>query len=134
LGENLSAEIGKVNKLMREFDDYALLASNTPKAQLIQIIPDLQRILRDAEDQTVPACLNDLKKFQIADMSIVVQTLISFMNIADTDAAGIERINLGIAQSRKLHEQYDIEMARLLGITLAAPPASTPEANVTPSP
>ena len=136
VGENLSAEIGKLNKLTREFDDYSALASNTPQSQLIQIIPDLQRVLRDAEDQTVPACLNDLKKLQLAHMSVVVQTLMGFLNT--TDAAGADQINAGIAQARKLHGQYDVEMARLLGITLAVPPsptpgAATPEVNVPPT-
>jgi hypothetical protein len=126
LGENLPVEVAKVNKLMREFDDYSLLASNTPQAQLIQIIPELQRILRDAEDKTVPGCLNDLKKLQLAYMSTVVQTLISFMNTKD--AAGAEQINAGIAQAQKLHGQYDIGMASLLGITLTVPPTSTPGA------
>src|SRR3990172_8653218 len=99
--ENLPAEIGRVHKLMREFDDYSALASNTPQAQLIQIIPDLQRVLRDAEDQRVPACLIDLKKLQLAHMNTVVQTLMGFMNT--TDAAGVEQINAGIAQARNLH-------------------------------
>lgn len=134
--ENLPAEVAKINKLTREFDDYSALASNTPQSQLIQIIPDLQRVLRDAEDQTVPACLNNLKKIQLSHMSIVVQTLMGFMNT--TDAAGVEQINAAIAQARNLHGQYDLEMARLLGITLVAPPTLTPapatsEANVAPA-
>jgi hypothetical protein len=135
LGENLPVEVARVNKLMREFDDYSLLASNTPQAQLIQIIPELQRILRDAEDQTVPGCLYDLKKLQLVHMSIVVNTLMSFMNTKD--AAGAEKINAGIAEARKAHGQYDIEMATLLGITLAVSPtsppaAATPEASALP--
>ena len=60
--ENLPEEAAKVNNLMREFDDYATLASNTPQAQLSTVIPDLQRVLREAEDQPVPACLETLKK------------------------------------------------------------------------
>ena len=64
---------------------------------------------------------NDLKKLQLAHMNVVIQVLMGFMNT--TDAAGVEQINAAIAQARTLHGQYDIEMARLLGITLAAPPA-----------
>lgn len=129
--ENLPAEAGKVNKLMREFDDYSILASSTPQTQLIQIIPDLQRILRDAEDQSVPACLDNLKQLQLNHMRTVVQTLIAFMSA--TDETGVEVINAGIAQARSFHEQYDIEMARLLGITLAAPPPTfTPAPVATP--
>jgi hypothetical protein len=124
--ENLPVEVARVNKLMREFDDYSLLASNTPQAQLIQVIPELQRILRDAEDQTVPGCLYDLKKLQLVHMSIVVNTLMSFMNTKN--AAGAEKINAGIAEARKVHGQYDIEMAALLGLTLAVSPTSPPAA------
>ena len=134
---NLPAEVVKVHKLTREFDDYAALASNTPQAQLIQIIPDMQRVLRDAEDQVAPACLTDLKKLQLADMNTVVQTLMGFMNTSAKDTAGVTQINAGIAQARNLHGQYDIEMARLLGITLVPRPTSapgtvTPQANATP--
>jgi hypothetical protein len=132
--ENLPAEVAKVNKLMREFDDYSSLASNTPQSQLVILIPEMQRILRDAEDQAVPACLTNLKKMQLAHMNIVVQTLMAFMNSTDVNV-----VNAGIAQARQLHAQYDIEMASLLGTTLVAPPsptpgAATPEANSTPAP
>lgn len=114
--ENLPAEVDKVNKLTREFDDYAALASNTPQSQLVEVIPDLQRVLRDAEDQKVPACLADLKNLQISHMTIVVQTLMAFMGNSD-----VELVNTGIAEARGLHAQYDIELARLLGIPLTTP-------------
>lgn len=113
----LAEEIKKVNKFMREFDDYSVLASSTPQAQLVVVIPDLQRVLRDAQDQSVPVCLENLKKLQIQHMQTVVQTLLAFMG----NSVNTELINAGIAQARELHLQYDIEMARLLGITLQAP-------------
>lgn len=121
---NLPDEVAKVNKLMREFDDYSALASNTPQQQLVVIIPELQRILRDAEDQVVPACLAGLKELQINHMSVVVQTLIAFMGSSD-----VNLVNEGINKARELHAQYDIEMARLLGITLTV---STPVPTGTP--
>lgn len=110
---NLPAEVDKVHKYMREFDDYAALASNTPQAQLVAVIPEMQRILREAEDQNVPICLNDLKELQVRHMQTVVQTLLAF--IGNSDAA---MVNNGIVQARDLHAQYDVEMARLLGVTL----------------
>lgn len=125
--ENLPDEAGKVNKLMREFDDYSALASNTPQAQMVVIIPELQRVLRDAEDQTVPACLVNLKKIQILHMKVVVQTLMAFIGSSD-----VELINSGISQARELHTQYDIELARLLGVTFVVPHTPTP-APVTPN-
>ena len=122
--ETLHDEISKVNKLMREFDDYATLASNTPQAQLVVVVPELQRVQRAAEDLAVPSCLAHLKELQVNHMSLVVQTLLAFMSSSDTNL-----VNSGIAQAREIRTQYDIEIARLLGITLVAAtpaPASTP--------
>lgn len=131
--DRLPDQVARVNKLTREFDDYSSLASNTPQAQLVILIPEMQRILRDAEDQNVPSCLVNLKKMQLAHMKVVVQTLMAFMNSSDVNV-----INAGIGQARELHGQYDIEMARLLGTTLVVQPTSTagpvtPEANAIPS-
>jgi hypothetical protein len=119
--DNLPAEVTKVNDLMREFDDYSELASNTPQAQLATVIPELQRILRDAEDQVVPACLETLKKLQLAHMDIVGQTLMAFLSSSDLNA-----VNAGISRARDLHNQYDVELARLLGVTVVPPPTNTP--------
>ena len=114
MSENLPAEVEKVNAHMREFDDYAALASNTPQSQLIVIIPEMQRVLRAAEDEQVPACLTDLKELQVRHMKVVVQTLLAFMGGADANA-----VSVGITEARNLHAQYDVEMARLLGVTLS---------------
>jgi hypothetical protein len=56
--------VAKVNALMREFDDYSALASNTPQAQLVVVVPELQRVLREVEDLSVPACLDTLSTFR----------------------------------------------------------------------
>jgi hypothetical protein len=115
---------------MREFDDYSTLASNTPQAQLVTVIPELQRVLRNAEDQVVPACLENLKRLQLQHMEIVVQTLLAFMG----ESINVELVNAGIAQARDLHQQYDIELARLLGITLqVATPDSTSDTSTSPT-
>ena len=130
---NLPGEVEKVNSLMREFDDYATLASNTPQAQLVVVIPELQRVLRNAEEQAVPECLAPLKDLQVTHMSLVVQTLLAFMGNSDANL-----VNAGIAKARDVRVQYDIEMARLLGITLVAPspaPSQAPlEPTATPTP
>jgi hypothetical protein len=120
LTQNLPPEVTRVNSLMREFDDYAELASNTPQAQLVQLIPEMQRILRAAEDLQVPSCLTKLKEFQIAHMNVVVKTLMAFMANADA-----QLINAGISQAQQTHQQYDAEKARLLGVTLPVPPTYT---------
>jgi hypothetical protein len=124
-------EAEKVNAHMREFDDYAALASNTPQAQLVMVIPELQRVLREAEDQVVPSCLADLKGLEISHMRVVVQTLLAFVGNSDASV-----VNSGITKSRELHAQYDIELARLLGITLtvATPVPPTPLVEPTATP
>lgn len=127
--EKLPNEIKKINDLTRQFDDYAALASNTPQAQLIQIIPEMQRILRDAQDQTAPACLQDLKQLQLINMAVVVQTLMTIMSA--TDNASAEQINNGFTQARELHNQYDVERARLAGITLTPQPTRASDSAAT---
>lgn len=122
----LPDEVTKVNDLMREFDDYSKLASSTPQGQLVQVIPSMQEIRRRAESQEAPACLRDLKVLQVNHMNTVIEILMVFLSNPKA-----ENVNQGIAQARDLHMKYDIEMARLLGVTLAPPPTTVP---VTPVP
>lgn len=121
----IEGEIQKVNRLMREFDDASVLAANTPKEELRVAIADLQRIRREAEDQEVPACLVDLKKYQVAHMNTVINTLIGFMGGAEQ-----ETVNQGIASARKQHDSYSLEMLRLMGMTVV-PITATPQAPTT---
>ena len=117
----LPDEVTKINDLMREFDDYSRLASSTPKEQLVQVIPSLQEVRRRAESQEVPQCLVELKQLQLGHMNTVIETLMVFMGNPQAEA-----VNPGIAQARDLHMKYDIEMARLLGVTLVPPPTAIP--------
>jgi hypothetical protein len=111
--ENVSAEVDKVNDLMREFDDGAQLASYAPAEQLVTIIPSLQDVRRRAEDLVVPACLDPLKTYQLGHMNTVINTLLLFMQ-GTTD--NTEAVVDGINQARALHERYNQEMANLLGV------------------
>jgi len=126
--DNVKAEVYKVHKLMREFDDASLLAANTPRAQISTAISDLQRIRRDAEDQKVPACLSTLKSTQLLHMNTVITTLIGFLGGADQPT-----VNQGIAAARQQRDQYTIELARLLGMTII-PNTAPPILNQTPAP
>lgn len=131
---NLPSAVAQVNNLMRQFDDYSTLASNTPQTQLVQVIPAMQAIRRAAEDQAVPSCLRNLKQLQLLHMNITIQTLLAFQSNAKADT-----LNAGIAQARQYHDQYTLELARLLGLTVVAPPsatagAQTPQSANTPSP
>ena len=125
--ENLEAEVQKVHKYMREFDDASALAASRPRDQLADSIAGLQKIRRDAEDQLTPTCLINLKTYQISHMNSVINTLIAFMSGSDQQV-----VDQGIAQARGLHDQYTIELARVLGLTMV--PAATPAITLTPSP
>jgi hypothetical protein len=126
----LEAEVQKVHRHMREFDDASILASNMPREQLSDPIADLQRIRREAEDEQVPACLLTLKTHQVEHMNSVIDTLVAFMG--GTDQQTLEQ---GIATAREKHDQYTLELARLLGLTVV--PATVPVLNTpveTPTP
>jgi hypothetical protein len=111
--ESIQSEVDKVHRHMREFDDASILASSTPRDQLSSAIADLQRIRRAAEDEIIPPCLGDLKRYQIQHMNSVIETLIAF--ISGSDQAVLDQ---GIAIARQRHDQYTLELARLLGITV----------------
>jgi hypothetical protein len=136
--ENISKEVEKVHKHMREFDDASLLASNTPVAQLNPSIADLQRIRREAEDQEIPFCLTTLKQYQLAHMNTVINTMLYMLSYQGSDADK-DVLNQGIALARQQHDQYILELANVLGLTVVAAPTAavtegTPEAGATPAP
>jgi hypothetical protein len=127
--ENIIAEATGVNDLMREFDDAAQLASHVSRDQLVSVIPSMQEIRRRAEDQTVPSCLDKLKTLQITHMDTVINTLLAFVSGTSSD-----QLVQGIAVARAQHEDYNQELARMLGATYVPPatqpsgPTSTPAA------
>lgn len=125
---HLTAEIVRVNKLTDEFDRYSSRASESGQSKLVQIIPEMQRVLRDAQDQEVPACLQPLKELQTAHMDAMIQVLIYLyghpMSAASPDPNVVVYVNAAIAQARDLHEKYDMELSRLLDTALVSPPAS----------
>ena len=126
----LEAAVQSVHRHMREFDDASILASNMPREQLSGPIAELQRIRREAEDETVPGCLLALKTHQIDHMNSVIDTLVAFMG--GTDQQTLEQ---GIATARQQHDDYTLELARLLGLTVVpatVPVISTPEETATP--
>jgi hypothetical protein len=144
LSPQIEAEAQKVQRHMREFDDASTLASNVPQAQLSTSIADLQRIRREADDEPIPPCLTDLKAYQINHMNSVINTLLAFMRSNDPrsiDCVDIasnteeEAVCQNIALAREQHDQYLIELARILGLTVIAAtpaPASTPAETPTP--
>lgn len=126
----IDEEVQKVHKHMREFDDASILASNMPREQLSASIADLQRIRREAEDEVIPECLTNLKTYQVDHMNSVINTLVAF--VGGTDQQTLEQ---GISTARQQHDQYTLELARLLGLTVVpatVPVISTPEGTATP--
>jgi hypothetical protein len=140
----LEAEAQKVQGFMREFDDASTLASSVPQAQLSDSIADLQRIRRAADDQEVPPCLASLKNYQINHMNAVINTLLAFIRATDPlsiDCQDIqsnteeEAICQNISIARQLHDQYLVELARVLGLTvMPATPGEAPTPAETPAP
>lgn len=121
----LEEEVQKIHRHMREFDDASILASNMPREQLSGSIAELQRIRREAEDETIPNCLLTLKTHQIEHMNSVIETLVAFMG--GTDQQTLEQ---GISAARQQHDDYTLELARLLGLTVV--PATVPVLNTPP--
>ncbi len=124
----IEAEVQKVHEHMREFDDASVLASNVPRDQLGNAIANLQKIRREAEDEPVPACLTNLKSYQIEHMNTVINTLLAFMSKAEQ-----QTLDQGISLARQQHDQYLLELARVLGMTVEAATAA-PLATATPKP
>ncbi len=125
----LPGEVDKVHRHMREFDDASLLAANTPRDQLTTVISDMQRIRREAEDQAVPPCLATLKQVMLVHMKTVIETLVTFLSGSNQ---GI--LSQGIELARQQHNQYALEYARLLGLTVVVMPTNTPDAAITDTP
>ena len=126
----LETEVQEVHRHMREFDDASVLASNVPREQLSGSIADMQRIRREAEDETIPPCLAQLKAFQVQHMNSVISTLIAFMGGTDQ-----QTLDQGISLARQQHDQYTLELAKVLGLTVVAvTPPSAPSETPTPTP
>ena len=126
--QNLPNTVQPVNDLMREFEDASQLASNIPAQQLPEVISNLQRIRRNAEDVQIPACLATLKTHQLSHMNLMIKTLLAVVGGADQAA-----LTNGLEQARNEHDLYSLEIVRLLGITLA-PITATPSPQDTPTP
>jgi len=124
----IEVEVQKVHAHMREFDDASTLASNLPLQELSGSIANLQKIRREAEDEPIPLCLTDLKKYQITHMNTVIGTLIGFLGGADQ-----QTLEQSIVLAREQHDQYTLELARLLGLTVV-PATPAPTLTLTPSP
>ncbi len=117
--EAITQTVKPIHDLMREFDDASALSSNLPIEQLPEAISNLQRIRRLAQDIAPPACLTTLHGHELAHMNAVIDTLLAFLNGADTST-----LNQGLNVAREQHDLYSVELARVLGVTLVPATAS----------
>jgi hypothetical protein len=121
--DNIKIAAGLVNEFMRQFDDESALASNLPRSQLATHISTLQAIRRAAQDQRVPTCLAQLKQLQLTHMNTVISTLLGFLGGGDQAS-----VSQGIDVARQQHDQYVLELAKVLGVTpIVVTRAPTPE-------
>jgi hypothetical protein len=141
--ENLQATLLPFDQISREFSDTFVLAQNTPAAQLSPMISELQKIRRRAQDYFVPPCLSALKKYQINFMNTAIDVsllLYSSFPGEPNDSLTQEQVDTIVAQVNQLMielsdhgQQYAIEMARLLGVTVTpSPPTLEPRDTATP--
>jgi hypothetical protein len=113
--ENIEGTAGAINSLMQQFDDESALASNVTRSQLAARIAALQSIRRQAQDHDAPTCVAQLKQLQLIHMDSVIETMLAFMSRGDQAA-----VARGIQLGREQHDQYVVELARLLGMTALA--------------
>jgi hypothetical protein len=121
--EGIKGVAGAVNEFMRRFDDESVLASNVPRSQLAPHISALQTIRRGAQDQRVPSCLTHLKQLQLVHMNTVINTLLAFLGGGSQSG-----VTQGIEVARQQHDEYVLELARLMGVTpvVVTPPPTQP--------
>lgn len=123
---NIQGTVGAINDLMQQFDDESALASNVPRSQLAARIVALQSIRRQAQDYDAPTCVTQLKQLQLTHMNSVIETMLAFLSRGDQAA-----VAQGIQAGRAQHDEYVVELSRLLGITAVAATAQpTPVASV----
>jgi len=121
--DNIANTVKPVNDLMRQFDDASQLGSNVSRDQAPQVIVEMQRIRRNVEDLEIPPCLEILKQHELAHMNSVIDTMLGFISGADSNA-----INNSLVKARNEHDQYTLELARLLAYPtkIANPTPPTP--------
>lgn len=139
--ENIKVQVDRVHLLMREFDDTSLLIQTTLlQSSTVSLVQDLQRIKRSAEDQVVPPCLSDLKKYELAFMNSMLETFttaLAFLNAygPNGDQAALDSLTQPlVAQALTYLQQYGNEYARLLGFTPVPVSTLAPDGTSTPSP
>lgn len=126
---NVQGAANEFNAISREFDDYSVIAQNTPRQDLAEPIAEMQRIRRTSEAFVVPGCLAALKDLQLAYMNAFIDTLVALYSTLtnpneELTEGDVANINQGMGLALQYHEQYLDELARVLGVTRV--PTETP--------
>ena len=121
---NIVTEVKKVNDLQRAFDDASQLAAVTSFNQMAIVIPPMQDLRRQAQDQQVPACLVTLKTLQLQEMNATINTFLAFM-AGGAQNPNTQLLSQGIVLANGLHQQYNQELATRIGATYVPPAQPT---------
>lgn len=108
LPENLPAAVKEVDDLQAQFDHLSSLAANVQREQVPDKITEMRSILQAATDQDIPPCLQVLKDHQLKHMNLVIDTLVAFVDGADT-----KTLNDKIKRASEEYSQYVAELSRL---------------------
>lgn len=111
--ENFEDTVAEFHDLMVRFNTLSTRAARTTRSQLPEKITQLQDLLKTAMGQDTPPCLETLRDHQLKHMNFVIDTLIAAEQEADQQI-----IEEGIANARREHDEYTLELARLLGIPI----------------
>ncbi|HEX2696615.1 MAG TPA: hypothetical protein VHM28_02835, partial [Anaerolineales bacterium] len=141
---NIQGTVNDFDKLSREFNDAFEIAKITPAYQLTPIISELQRIRRAAEDYVVPSCLKTLKQHQLDFMNTAINITFVLYQASggspnttltqDQTKALAAQVNQLLGRAIDDGNNYTIEMAHLLGVTLTPSPTATLAVTGTPTP
>lgn len=111
--ENLEEVVGEIHDLQVQFDDLSGEAANAEREEIPDKIIELQELFQTALNQDPPPCLGTLKDHQLKHMNFVIDTLLAFAQGEDQDT-----VNEGIENARREHDEYTLELARLLNLEL----------------
>ncbi len=110
--ENLPDTVGTLNDLMQKFEGLSMEAANAPRDKLPGLLPGLQDMLKTAQDQEVPACLDALKDHLVKHIQYVIETVDAFSKGGDSPT-----VQQGLENARLEHDAYILELERLLSGT-----------------
>ncbi|HEX8993542.1 MAG TPA: hypothetical protein VF784_17820 [Anaerolineales bacterium] len=138
----LPQSVSLVNFYVKRFEPYTSLASYAPQSQYPALISAMQDIRDATQRQVVPPCLIELKHDALLWMNTSIQALSTIQSqpgcmagapMAQKEACGTA-IAAGSIQARNYNDTYAAELARLAGITPAAPSATAAAPALTSTP